>query len=305
MLIRIIFEIMRITICLFFLLAACRSVAQDKDLVTVNYVISKVKYSDTSASVKQFDVKLRLPIYQKKGSTIGSTVGYKNVSLSNFPATYRSSLHGLTIQGAWLYRLSAKQSLAMFAQAGLFSDMKDLDGKDCRYGVGFRYRYKHSYKLSTGWGLAYSRQFFGNQIIPFIDVDYKPNEEWSISGQIPIRPKVLYHFSPKLRAGIELNGEAASYRVSVTDKNDHFIQINQWMGLCRLEYQFAKLWQLNFGIGRNFKQSYKLYNNSSTTPWTIITFPLGARPDPVQKIDSRGLNVQFGVSLCPFSAASL
>jgi hypothetical protein len=171
--------------------------------------------------------------------------------------------------------------------------------------VGFRYRYKHSSRLSTGWGLAYSRQFFGNQIIPFIDVDYRPGEKWSISGQIPIRPKVLYHFSTRLRAGIELNGEAASYRLSVTGRNDHFIQINQWMGLGKLEYQFAKLWQLNVGIGRSFKQSYRLYSDASTTPWTIITIPLGERPDPVQRIDSRGLNIQFGFSFCPFSANGL
>lgn len=296
---------MRFIIGILFLLPVFRSIAQDKDLATVNYAISKVSYNDTSAGAKQFDVKFRLPVYQQNRSTLGGTIGYKSVSLHDFPASYTSSLHGITLQGAWLYKFSAQQSLAVFAQTGLFSDMKDVDGKDIRYGFGFRYRYKHSYKLSSGWGLAYSRQFFGNQIIPFIDVDYRPNENWSISGQIPIRPKVLYHFSTKLRAGIELNGDAASYRLSQTGRNNQFMQINQWMGLGKLEYQFAKLWQLNFGIGRSFNQSYKLYNNASTTPWTIITFPLGARPDPVQRINSRGLNIQLGVSFCPFAAPAL
>lgn len=292
----------RINIFIILLFLACRSTAQDRDLATINYSISTVKYNDTSANARQFDAKFKLPVHQKNKSTFAATIGYKNISLNNFPDNYTSSLHGFTMQAVWLYKFTGKKSLTFFTQAGLFSDMKDVSGKDFRYSAGFRYRYKHSDRLTTGWGLAYSRQFFGNQIIPFIDVDYRPNNKWSISGQVPVKPKILYHFNSKISAGIEVNGEAASYRLSSTEKNNQFIQINQWTGLAKIEYQLAKSWQLNLGIGRNFKQSYKIYNDASTTPWTIITIPLGNKPEPVQKIDSKGLNIQFGVSFNPFVA---
>jgi len=275
--------------------------AQDRDLASINYSISKLKYNDTSAHAKQLDIKFRLPLYQKNKNAFAATIGYKNVVLNNFPESYTQNLQGITLQTVWLHKFSNRKSLAVFAQTGLFTDMTDVSSKDFRYAAGFRYRYKHSDKLITGWGLAYSRQFFGNQVIPFIDVDYKPNDKWSITGQFPIKPKVLFHFNKKLSAGIEINGEAASYRLSATEKNSQFIQINQWTGLAKLEYQFAKAWQFNFGIGKNFKQSYKLYNDASTTPWTIITIPLGEKPEPVQKIDSKGLNVQLGISFNPFN----
>lgn len=290
----------RITIFIILLLLACRSTAQDKDLATINYSISKVKYNDTSANARQFDAKFKLPVYQKNKSTFACIIGYKNVSLNNFHNSYTSPLHGFTIQAAWLYKSTDKKYLTLFIQAGLFSDIKDLSGKDFRYSAGFRYRYKHSDRLTTGWGLAYSRQFFGNQIIPFIDVDYRPNDKWTISGQAPVKPKIIYRFNTKISAGIEVNGEASSYRLSATEKNNQFIQINQWTGLAKIEYQFAKSWQFNLGIGKNFKQSFKLYNDASTTPWTIITIPLGNKPEPVHKVDSKGLNVQFGVSFNPF-----
>ncbi|HTN45823.1 MAG TPA: DUF6268 family outer membrane beta-barrel protein [Flavipsychrobacter sp.] len=283
------------------LLSVCRhTMAQERDLADINYAVSRLKYNDTLADVRQLDLKLRMPLYQKHKSLLGATVGYKNVSLHHFPDSYTTALHGIIFQGAWLHKVTARRSLTLFAQAGLFSDMEDISGKDFRYSAGFRYRFKHSDKLSTGWGLAYSRQFFGNQIVPFIDVDYQPNEKWSITGQFPVKPKVMYNFNQKLSAGLELNGEVASYRLSAAERSSQFIQINQWTGLVKLEYQFARAWQLNLGIGKNFKQSYKLYNDASTIPWTIITFPIGEKADPVQKLESSGFNVQLGVSFNPF-----
>lgn len=278
----------------------CHAIAQERDLAGISYAVSRLRYHDTSAYARQLDVKLRIPLYQKDKSFLGATIGYKNVNLRHFPDGYTPALHGIVFQVAWMYKVTARRSFTLFAQTGLFSDMEDISGKDLRYSAGFRYRFKHSDKLSTGWGLAYSRQFFGDQIVPFIDVDYRPNEKWSINGQFPIKPKILYSFNRKLSAGLELNGEAASYRLSATERDNQFIQVNQWTGLAKLEFQFAKAWQLNLGLGRNFKQSYKLYNEASTTPWTIITFPIGDKPDPIQKIESGGLNIQLGISFNPF-----
>ncbi len=162
--------------------------AQEKELANINYAVSGLKYNDTIAHSRQLDIKLRMPLYQKHKSTIGATLGYKNVNLNHFPDSYTPALHGILFQGAWMYKITPRRSLTLFAQAGLFSDTKDISESDFRYSAGFRYRLKHSDKLSTGWGLAYSRQFFGNQVVPFIDVDYRPNEKWSITGQFPVKP---------------------------------------------------------------------------------------------------------------------
>lgn len=275
------------------------AVGQERDLATVSYGVSVLKYHDTSATARQLDVKFRMPLYQKHKSVLGTTIGYKNTCLNQFPGTLAATLHGFVFQGAWMYKVTARRSLTLFAQAGLFSDMKDISGNDFRYSAGFRYRFKHSDKLSTGWGLAYSRQFFGNQVVPFIDVDYRPTDKWRITGQFPIKPKILYNFNEKLSAGLELIGDAASYRLSATERDNQFIQINQWTGLAKLEYQFAKSWLFTVGAGRNFKQTYKLYDDASTTTWTIVTFPIGNKPDPVQKIESGGLNIHFGIAFNP------
>ncbi|KAA8482445.1 hypothetical protein F1649_12100 [Arcticibacter tournemirensis] len=46
--------------------------------------------------------------------------------------------------------------------------------------------------LFIGFGLAYSRQFFGNQIIPFIDFDWRPDRWWHVYGQFPVKPRIEY-----------------------------------------------------------------------------------------------------------------
>lgn len=280
--------------------AALNSFAQDKDLLSVNYGLSGFQYHDTAAIALQTALKCALPVYRKNKHSIVGVMNYKNTAFYNFPESYRQTLHGFTLQAIWIYKMSGNKSIALFAQTGLFSDLQEISIKDFRYTAGFRYRYKHSGRLSTGWGLAYSRQFFGNQLVPFIDVDYKPGRKWSITGQFPIKPKILYHLNKKLSVGVEINGDAASYRLSASDKNNRFIQINQWTGFTKMEYQFSGGWQLNLGIGRNFSQSFKLYNDASSTSWTIITIPIGEKSDPVQRIDNRGFRAVLGISLQTF-----
>lgn len=282
------------------LLLTGRVSAQDRDLASINYGLSAIKYNDTTASAGLLDVKFRIPVLNKERYLCIGTLGYKTLSLNHFPVAYTGNLHGFTLQSVWLYKFTRRKSLTFFAQAGLFSDLADISSKDFRYSAGIRYRVKHSDKLSTGWGVGYSRQFFGNQVVPFIDIDYKPGSRWSITGLFPIKPKVLYHFNKKLSAGIEMSGDAASYRLSSTTQGNRFVQVNQWAALARFEYQFKKSWQLNVCFGKNFRQSYKLYNDAATTPWTIITLPLGEKPDPVYKIDNKGLNIQVGISYNPF-----
>lgn len=46
----------------------------------------------------------------------------------------------------------------------------------------------------------------------------------------------------------------------------------------------------------NIKQSFKLFEDNSTTPWTIITIPVGKKQEPIYKIDNKGLNIQIGIS---------
>lgn len=290
----------RFIIVLSFLTLQYSLLAQERELVSVSYGLSGLSYNDTAAHSQLIDIKLRLPLYLKGKSAFGGTVGYRNLSLHHFPEEYSSPLHGIQGQAAWLYKFTQRRNLTVFVQAGLFSDMKDVSKKDFRYGAGFRYRFRHSDRLSTGWGLAYARQFFGNQVIPFIDIDYSPNQKWTLSGQIPVKPQLYYHINKRISTGIELSGEAASFRLSEKDRSNQFLQVNQWTGLFSVACVAAQHWQIKLGAGWNFRQSYRLYEDVSSASWTLITIPLRQKADPIQKIDRSGANIQLSLSYKPF-----
>lgn len=208
--------------------------AQEKDFASINYSYSKVKYNDTLAKANQLEIKIKYPLLVKDRNTFVGIISFKNLNLNNFPVQYVASIQGIAFQMLWQKKISENKKIDVFNQVGLFSDMADITTKDFRYGIGFRVKTKHNSKLTTGYGLSYSKQFFGNQIIPFIDIDYRPNNKWSLAGQLPMKPKILYHFNEKIKVGFELSGEAASYRFSEIEFQNKFIQVNQWTGLPKL-----------------------------------------------------------------------
>lgn len=286
--------------CLLFLLLTVNVYSQDKDFATIKYGISTLRYNDTSAFAQNAEAKSRFLVTGRNRWIFIGSLAYKSLSFNHFPQAFENCIHGFTLQGISLYKVRSKSSIAFLGQAGLFSDLKDVSKKDFRFSFGIRYRVKYSEKLSLGLGIGYSRQFFGHQIAPFIDLDYKPNNKWSITGQFPIKPKVLYHFSKKLGVGIEISGDASSYRLSATKNDNQFIQVNQWAGLLKLEYRFANSLQLNIGVGRNFRQSFKLYNDKIPSSWTIITFQTSEKEAPVYQIEDKGYIIQLGISFNPF-----
>jgi len=272
---------------------------QDLDIVSVNYSISRLKHNDSVASAQQAEVKIRYPLFKNDIHLILGSLGYKNLNLNEILDPELNSVHAVTANLAWQKQLSEKSSFTIVTQFGLFSDMKDISEKDFRYSVGFRYKQTHSAKLKTGYGLGYARQFFGNQVIPFIEVDFRPNKRWSFTGQLPMKPKVLYHFNEKFRVGLELSGDASSYRLSESTFQDNFIQLNQWLLLSKMEYKLAKSLLLSVDLGYNIKQSYRMFENTSNNTWTIFTIPLGKKPEPDAIIDGKGpycnIGLRFGI----------
>lgn len=283
------------------LLLLCKiAAAQEKDIACINYSASAITHNDTTAHAGLLDMKLRLPVYDNGKYTIITALNYKNLSVDGFPEHYGTGLQALSNQAIFRIKFSETRSLALIAQVGLFSDFKAVSGDDFRYGLGFNYSIRHSERLTTGWGLFYARQFFGNQIVPFISFDYQPGKRWTISGQFPVKEKVLYLISKTVSVGLEIAGDNNSYRLSEGQSQGNYVKVTQWAALGKFEYAFAKSWRLNAGIGSNFVQNYALFPDSSSTSWTIITAPLGKKPQPLEQVKSKGFAAQIGISYSPF-----
>lgn len=232
-------------------------------------------YDSGDYSAHTINANVAFPLFNH---TLGNVI-YRHLTLEDH------TLQSVAMQLFYKFEFSERQSLVLIGTGGRYNE-------GWRYGAGFRYMYKHSAKVKSGIGMMYNRQFFGNQLIPFLDVNYEPSDKWTISGLFPIRPKVMYHINKAVSAGLEITGEASSYRMATT-----FLRNNQWTGMCRLEWLLVKRLVLNAGIGRNFVNRYQFYDNNAKTSWTIITIPLSEKAQPIYERNSRGFSATLGLSL--------
>jgi hypothetical protein len=232
-------------------------------------------YDSGDYSAQTINANARFPLFNH----VFGNVMYRHLTLEDH------TLQSAAMQLFYKFEFSEKQSLVLIGTGGIYNE-------GWRYGAGFRYQYKHSEKVKTGIGILYNKQFFGNQLIPFLDVNYAPSAQWTISGLFPIRPKVMYHFNKVVSVGFEINGEANSYRMAET-----YLRNNQWTGMCRFEWGFTKYLLLSAGIGRNFINRYQFFDNDAKTGWTIITIPLSEKAHPIYERESKGISATLGLSL--------
>lgn len=289
-------RIRRLLSILLFGVATLASRAQDREVAGVSLSYAPLKYNDTLASVQQLEARFRFPLFAGIKSQLIGTVSYRRTTFNDFDSFTDRSLQGISSQLAWLRRTGARTEMLLFAQAGLFSDFADISAKDLRLSAGFRYRVRQSPSVKYGFGLAYSRQFFGNQIIPFIDFDWRPDNRWHVYGQFPVKPRIEYSLTNNWTLGTGLLGEASSYRLSAKDHQNQFVKNAQWGLNMYTEKAVYKSLTLHVGTGCYLKRTFRKYNDSDHSPWTVITVPLGTKPDPVMKADSRSWFVEFAVS---------
>jgi len=286
----------RLPILIFCFFAQAIAAQDNQELASIGYAFSRFKKQDSTYSTGILDVSARLPIYQKGRNRVAGVFNYKNVLLDGFPAGFASPLQGLSLNLGWETRLNDRKSLAVYLQNGLFSDFGDISGKDIRYGMGFRYKVRHSEKFSTGFGLGYSRQFFGNQVVPFIYLDYRPNERVTIAGQFPMRPKFQYQINSENTFAIELAGDASSYRLAEKLGNG-IVQVNQWRIAVKWERKVFRYFELFAGLGINLRNTYKQYGVAAKVRWTVLTFPVGEKQAPAQKLSGMGTFVKLGLQM--------
>jgi hypothetical protein len=64
----------------------------------------------------------------------------------------------------------------------LSSDLKDISGEDMLYSAAVMLKIRKSATFSYSIGAAYSRQFFGNVLLPVVGIDWNISDRWTFSG---------------------------------------------------------------------------------------------------------------------------
>ncbi|PZU25743.1 MAG: hypothetical protein DI622_02520 [Chryseobacterium sp.] len=266
------------------------------DFFGLTYGYQKINSDSAKGNIKKIDAFLNFPIYRSEEEMSGGRLQFKSKNISGLAPSISKDLYSTDLFVFWQSKIKEKYKVYVFAQLGVYSDLKDLNGEDFRYSLGARYTIQHNDNLKTGWGISYSRQFFGHQLNPFISVDYQITPKLRLSGLLPIRPKLTYFINENLSWTNEVVANAASYRLSAQEENSRFIRINNWYGMSSLEYRLGGSHKLSIGLGYDFTNSIRLYDDATANNWSIFTFDLRQKIHPVQEVRSKGLRFEIGYS---------
>ncbi|MDJ1505345.1 DUF6268 family outer membrane beta-barrel protein [Cytophagaceae bacterium BD1B2-1] len=166
-----------------------------------------------------------------------------------------------------------------------------------RFATGFRFRRILSERTSIGFGAGYARQFFGNVIMPFLEVNWKINDQWTLSGLFPIKPKLEYQLNKRVSLGAQILVDNSSSRLSRKYNESQIVQFKQWNAQLYTEYTIYKNIYFSIVAGYVFRRKIQLYDQNMRVPWTIFTFPIGGEKTAIRTLTGNGYILQAGLSI--------
>lgn len=274
--------------------------AQDKDLFNLSYRYTKLKNTDTSKTVKTLDAYLALPISNNENHQLAALLSYRQVWTGGFADSYPQTLYATSARIGYQIHLTKKHQLRFFGQLGAYSDFQNFTSDALRWTIGSEYIIQNQGNNKFGFGLAYTKQFYGHQIVPLIELDQQFNDRWSIAGIFPVNPRLEYKISDKSKTGIELNIDVSTYRFSSLENTNQYLKTTQSNISLFYRYNIFKHWNLNFKAGFSPKQEFGIYDQNNQSTWTLLTIPLGEKPQAEERFHNSAFSGQLGIAYSLF-----
>lgn len=261
--------------------------------VQINYSHTPLENVE-DGSISQWDVKIVLPFLKDDKLMLFTGLHYNGQSLENFPLTIGKRLYTIEVPSGLRMKLNAMDNLFLVSRVSLGSDLEHISSEDLTFSLGVGIKRKISEKLSMGLGLGYSHQLFGNQLLPFINFDYKPKEQIHFNGRFPIEGKLTWSMNHRNSLGFEWNIGVNSFRLSKEDHNSEYIRHSNLNSGLFYQYRFYKGLHLKL-FGGVIGQKYQRFSKDDSNGWTIVTIPLSNQYDPLEELESNGPLLQIGL----------
>lgn len=275
-------------------------VAQDKDLIKLSYRYTKISHTDTAKSFKTLDAYLTLPISNNDHQQVAASFGYRQVSINGFVANYPGLLYATTVRLGYQTRLDNRHQLRLFGQLGAYTDFQSFSSDVLRWTIGSEYIIRKQNDDKFGLGVAYSKQFYGHQILLLIELDKQFDDRWSIGGIFPVNPRLEYRLNNRSKMGIELNIEVNTFRFSSAVNKDQYLKTTQSTIALAYRYNVFRHWSIDVKAGISPKQEFGIYDQNAKSTWALLTIPLGDKPQAVQRFHNSAFSGQISLAYSIF-----
>jgi len=267
--------------------------AQNEDKLSYDFSFGKTAASKGGGTFISNGIKLVFPV--GSGFSIGPELGLLNINDTHSlldSASYKTI--GLSV--GYHTKLGQKTILSIHAEPLLASDFNDISDEDLRFKSEVLFLFPTSKKFALGFGMGYQYQFSGSQILPVITMIWHLNDNITLSGPLPLVPRLDFKLNDKWTLGAGFKGDFGSYRLSAARFNSRYVQYrNSNIGITTQYKPDNKLTLSGFlGIG---SRKLDIYQNSQTVPLRIYGWNIGGgsyMPYFTQKYS--GLAFNFGLA---------
>lgn len=282
-----------IPMLLFAVLIGFNVEGQEQDPFHITY--SHLPLKDTeNGHISQWDIGLMLPLHKSETLAMATGLNLNLLQLRHFPMDIGEQLYQVTLPLVGRVPLNTREHFFFAGRIAMSSDLKDISFEDVTFSLGMGFQRKISERWSLGLGLGYAHQFFGNQILPFVEFKYQPNGKAVFSGRFPLNMTYERFLSQRNKIGMGWKLGANSFRLSEDDYQDDFIRQNHFQAALFFTQNIYGGFHLKLSTGF-VGQKYQRFQDSDGDGWTLVTFPLAKEPEPLEEFENRNAFFEIGL----------
>lgn len=236
------------------------------------------------------------PVYRNDKTTIFTGVGYDWYHIQQPDDSVGiKNLHRFSIPVGFLIQLKNNFRLNLVFDPSISSDMEDLSGKDFRFNAAIRLQKVKQTGLSWSTGIGFSKQFFGIQIIPFYQAVIPLTHRLTLSGALPLKPKLTWHMNDIRQWGFAVGGNSNSIRLSES-KQGCYTDVKQMELNSFYQQKLIGNFRITGSVGLVFINRIRIFNNNQTIPLRLFLYDFGHSRTPIASWNNKGLSFQVQIA---------
>ena len=184
-------------------------------------------------------------------------------------------IHGIILRTGLIRQLSNGNSLQLLFVPRFMTDFKNVNTRHFQLGGIAIYDKKYSDKLKLGFGALFNQEFFGPNLVPLVNLDWKINEKWRAYGMFPVYGKLSYRVNERLDVGWSHFGLLTTYRLGDPAYEGDYIDRRSIDETLYARYQIFGDIFLEGRFGYAFGRSYLQYDKDQKVDFTLPLISIG------------------------------
>ncbi len=184
-------------------------------------------------------------------------------------------VHGFILRTGLIREFEKDRTLQVIFAPRFMSDFKNVSSEHFQLGGIVTYGKRYSEKLKIGFGALFNQEFFGPNLVPLVDLDWKLGENWSLVGMFPVYGKLKYKFSDRLDGGWSHFGLVTTYRLGDPSYEGDYIDRRSIDETLYARYRLFGDFFLEGRFGYALGRSYKQYEADQKVDFTLPLISIG------------------------------